>query len=153
MRTHIRKHSTAQLCCCRAIPAALSAHPHPVGCSAHQALSAGPKPHCCCLPLGTVCCVCCCPAPPSLPPTTHSLNEKGLYDYLLLNDDLDATAAELERIAEVRCLGWCMRCLNGCSVLQQQHRGRVERTSAQSMPHSTLAVLNRVRHKPMWASC
>jgi len=29
------------------------------------------------------------------------LNEKGLFDYLLLNDDLDATASELERIAEV----------------------------------------------------
>jgi hypothetical protein len=32
----------------------------------------------------------------------RSLNERGLFDYLLLNDDLDATAAELERIAEVR---------------------------------------------------
>jgi hypothetical protein len=31
-----------------------------------------------------------------------SLNERGLFDYLLLNDDLDATAAELERVAEVR---------------------------------------------------
>jgi hypothetical protein len=46
-------------------------------------------------------------------PTTHSLNEKGLYDYLLLNDDLDATAAELERIAEVSCLSWFLLCLNG----------------------------------------
>lgn len=36
-----------------------------------------------------VCCSCC------------RLNEKGLFDYLLLNDDLTATAAELERIAEV----------------------------------------------------
>lgn len=31
-----------------------------------------------------------------------SLNERGLFDYLLLNDDLDATSAELERVAEVR---------------------------------------------------
>lgn len=29
-----------------------------------------------------------------------SLNERGLFDYLLLNDDLDATAAELSRIAQ-----------------------------------------------------
>lgn len=29
-----------------------------------------------------------------------SLNERGLFDYLLLNDDLDNTAAELARIAE-----------------------------------------------------
>lgn len=32
------------------------------------------------------------------------LNERGLFDYLLLNDDLEATTAELERIAEVRGL-------------------------------------------------
>lgn len=31
-----------------------------------------------------------------------SLNERGLYDYLLINDDLAATAAQLARIAE-RC--------------------------------------------------
>lgn len=29
-----------------------------------------------------------------------SLNERGLFDYLLLNDDLEATAAELSRIAQ-----------------------------------------------------
>jgi hypothetical protein len=29
-----------------------------------------------------------------------SLNERGLFDYLLLNDDLDATATELSRIAQ-----------------------------------------------------
>jgi guanylate kinase len=29
------------------------------------------------------------------------LNEHGLFDYLLVNDDLESTAAELERIAEV----------------------------------------------------
>jgi hypothetical protein len=29
-----------------------------------------------------------------------SLNERGLFDYMLLNDDLDATATELSRIAQ-----------------------------------------------------
>jgi hypothetical protein len=29
------------------------------------------------------------------------LNERGLFDYLLLNDDLEATTAKLERVAEV----------------------------------------------------
>lgn len=32
---------------------------------------------------------------------SRSLNEHGLFDYLLVNDDLEATASELERIAEV----------------------------------------------------
>ncbi|KIZ01051.1 guanylate kinase 1 [Monoraphidium neglectum] len=34
-----------------------------------------------------------------------SLNEKGLYDYLLINDDLDSTAEQLARIARRAALG------------------------------------------------
>lgn len=48
----------------------------------------------------------CCPLLTHTPLTNQlrcSLNERGLFDYLLLNDDLEATAAELERIAEVSC--------------------------------------------------
>ena len=41
------------------------------------------------------------PPPPPPPPTTHtlSLNEPGLYDYVILNDDADVASAQLARVA------------------------------------------------------
>lgn len=36
---------------------------------------------------------------PTAPPN-RSLNEKGLYDYLLINDDLDETAEKLKAVAQ-----------------------------------------------------
>lgn len=63
-------------------------------------------------------CVCVYASALLLAPAVCSLNEKGLFDYLLVNEDLSTTAAELERIAQVRERIAFLHCREGhlCTV-------------------------------------